>query len=309
MSPCHITIDTTRLVPAHPDQVLFVTRRTTVPITPFKVLGIAVGTLSGPDPSDRAVVQLTAVAARIGPCSHHTMKLDFVFQTRVKPARPFSALETDWLGYDPEQYRRQPRLPAALHQLQAWTDAFRPDLVAAHHGPHDPYTPHGRCVLPAEILPRHPHWISTFRLAHHAWPANRNAVECAAENVVHDVERCLGLDPQRLTGAALRPLVLLAWQAHDLVEAGHAATPAALGAWSAEVPLLTRVPDGGCCQGCFWKYVPRSVCQQIVETRRDARGRPFAPALEAMVLKTAQAALQGQYAVELPDATPPAGAE
>ena len=273
-------------------------------MTPFNALVVTV-TTTNPDPLGPTVVDLAAVGARIDPASRHDPVLDFVFETRVDPGRAIPAVLTAFLGIDPEDLKGQPRLPEAIDLLRAKADPLRPDLLATCHPPDvADVLPH----LARQLMPRDPHWVSTFRLNCHVSPFDLNWIEQGASCDAGRKVEARGLDPDRPARRAITFALLLARQARALVEAGFDATSATLRAWSEAVPLLVRVPGGGEYRAYPWRLVPRHFCERIVETHRAGGPNSFPPALETAAVATAAAALRGEYAVALADAKPPAGA-
>ena len=273
-------------------------------MTPFNALTVTLTTTHS-DPLGPAVIELGAAGARIDPASDRDPVLDVVFETRVDPGRPLPQVTTNWFGILPEHVRGQPRLPEALAQLRTVADRFRPDVLVTHH------PPVLTDVLPdlaRRLRPREPVWVSTFSLGHHVWPFNPYGTEAlAALNARRETE-ARGLDPFQPGYTVVSLAFILAHQTRALVEAGHAATPAALHAWSDTPAVLAAVPCGWKYHGFPWTWVPREICKHIVATGQPAVGSRFPPALQAMAVATAEAALRGEYAVELAGATPPAAA-
>ena len=273
-------------------------------MTPFNALVVTI-TTTAPDPLGPAVVDLAAAAARIDPASWHDPVLDFVFETRVDPGRAIPSILTDWFGINPPDLKGQPRLPEAIDLLRAKADLFRPDVLATNHPPDvADVLPH----LARQLMPRDPHWVSTFRLNCHVSPFDLNWIEQGASCDAGRKVEARALDPHRPARRTITLALLLARQARALIEAGFDATPATLRAWSEAVPLLARVPGGGEYRAYPWRLVPRRFNERIVETHRGGGSNRFPPALEAAAVATAAAALRAEYVVALADAKPPAGA-
>lgn len=273
-------------------------------MSPFNALAVTVTTTHS-DPLGPAVIEMGAAGARIDPESIRQPILDLVFETRVDPGRPLPMITTNWFGIGPEHVRGQPRLAAAIDLLHARANQFAPDVLAAT------YPPDLVAALPdlaRRLLPDNPRWLSTFCLNYHVWPFH---ADCMAHGASLEAEREIkarNLDPHLPASHAIRCVLLLAQQTKALVEAGHAATPATLHAWSEAVPLLATVPIASRrYRGVSWKRVPRRFCETIAETSRTGGTNGFPPALEPMAAATAVAALRGEYAVALADARPPAG--
>ena len=151
--------------------------------------------------------------------------------------------------------------------------------------------------------------MSTFSLGHHVWPFNPYGAETLAALNARREAKARGLDPFQPGNTVIRLAFILAHQTRALAEAGHAATPAALRAWSDTPAVLAAVPCGCEVPRDFpWTWVPREICRHIVATGQPTVGRRFPTALQAMAVATAEAALRGEYAVELAAATPPAAA-
>ena len=162
-------------------------------MTPFNALVVTV-TTTNPDPLGPTVVDLAAVGARIDPASRHDPVLDFVFETRVDPGRAIPAVLTAFCGIDPEDLKSQPRLPEAIDLLRAQADLFRPDVLATCHPPDvADVLPH----LARQLMPRDPHWVSTFRLNCHVSPFDLNWIEQGASCDAGRKVEARGLDPHR----------------------------------------------------------------------------------------------------------------
>ena len=271
----------------------------------FNALAVTV-TSTHADPLGPAVIEIGAAGARVDPRSIRPPILHLVFETRVNPGRPLPTITTDWFGIGPEDVHDQPKLPAAVELLQARAHRFAPDVLAAT------YPPDLVAAVPDlahRLLPGNPHWLSTFRLGHHVWPSHSDYMEPDASPEAAREIKARNLDPHLPASGAIRCVLLLARQARAMFEAGHTVTPGTLHAWSAAVPLLATVPVASRrYRGRSWRMVPRRFCDTIVETHRTGGANAFPPALEAMAVATAAAALRGEYAVALPDARPPAGA-